>query len=88
MPELAERFFRGERRPFIFRLRDYIELRIKGGLFRPVPDAATTARFVLETVSWFANHRYGDQDSAMITDELAEETVVDMLTAALVKPGR
>ena len=85
---MAERFYRGERRPFIARLTDYIERRVAGGQFRPVPHAATAARLVVETVSWFANHRYGDVDPAMITDELAEQTVIDMLTAALVKEAR
>jgi hypothetical protein len=42
-----------------------------------------TARFVVESVAWFAYHRHGDPDSAAIDDATAETTVIDMTLAAL-----
>jgi AcrR family transcriptional regulator len=85
IPELRERFFVKARRPLVLRLADYIDLRIAARQFRPVPDSKVAARFVIEAVAWFANHRHGDLDSASIDDEVAEATVVDLLTAALLR---
>ena len=48
----------------------------------PIPQVA--ARFVIETVAWFANHRYGDHDGAQIPNDVAEATVVQLVTAGLV----
>jgi hypothetical protein len=48
-----------------------------------VPDVPTAARFVAETVAWFAWHRLGDPDSAMLTDEHCRATVRHLLLAAL-----
>jgi AcrR family transcriptional regulator len=84
-PEIRDRFYTGGRRPFVARLATYIERGIATGALRPVPDAAVAARLVVETVAWFAYHRHDDLDSAMIDDSLAERTVVDLLTTALVR---
>src|SRR4051794_4509568 len=71
VPELRERFFVKARRPLVARLADYIDSRVAAGQFRAVPDSAVTARFIIETVAWFANHRHGDLDSAAIDDDAA-----------------
>jgi len=84
IPEVRERFYAQGRRPFVARLAAYIERGIAGGAFRPVPDPAVAARLVVETVAWFAYHRHDDLDSATIDDSVAEQTVVDLLTRALV----
>ena len=68
------------------RLGRYISSRVASGDFRPVPDADVAARFILETVAWFANHRYGDHDGAGIDDEIARATVVELVTNSLVAP--
>jgi hypothetical protein len=39
---------------------------------------------VIETIAWFANHRYNDHDGAQIDDEVAQATVVQLVTAGLV----
>ena len=88
IPELRERFFVKARRPLVLRLADYLDARIAAGQFRAVPDTKVTARFIIESVAWFANHRHGDLDSASIDDEMAETTVVDMLTSALLQEAR
>lgn len=86
LPQLAEHWYVKGRRPAVARLTRYIERRVASGHFRAVPDASTAARFVVEVVAWFANHRYGDRDSRMIDDSTAEKTVVHMVASALVKP--
>ncbi len=87
IPEVRERFYAQGRRPFVARLAAYIERGIADGAFRPVPDPAVAARLVVETVAWFAYHRHDDLDSATIDDSVAEQTVVDLLTRALVAGG-
>jgi hypothetical protein len=53
-------------------------------MLRRTPDTETTARLVLETLTWFARHRFSDPDGAAIPDDLAENTAVDALVHALV----
>jgi AcrR family transcriptional regulator len=84
LPDLAELYFRRARRGQVEMLAAYIERRARQGVFRAVPDAATAARFIVETIAWFAWHRRGDPDSAMIDDDVARSTVIDLICAALV----
>ncbi len=65
------------------RLTRYLERRIASGALRAVPDPATAARLVLETITWFARHRLGDADSANIEDAIARETTIDFLVHGL-----
>lgn len=88
IPGLAEQYFRRGRRSYVDHLAGYLRRRIDGGAFRPVPDVAVTARYVIETIAWFASHRHDDADSAMIDDATARATVVDMAVAALVAPRK
>jgi AcrR family transcriptional regulator len=83
-PEMAERYYVRGRKNQIRRLASYISARVASGDLAPVPDAEVAARFVIEAVAWFANHRYGDFDGAQIPDDIAEETVVQVVTAGLV----
>jgi AcrR family transcriptional regulator len=86
-PEIRDRFYAHGRRPFVAHLATYIERGIACGALRPVPDPAVASRLVVETVAWFAYHRHDDLDSATIDDSLAERTVVDLLTTALLRDG-
>jgi hypothetical protein len=36
----------------------------------------------VETIAWFAMHRHGDPDSAMLDDETCRRTVHDLVVAA------
>jgi AcrR family transcriptional regulator len=72
------------RRPLLEAMTAYISARTRARQLRATPDAAATARLVVETVTWFARHRMHDPDGAAISDTLAEETVVDVLVHALV----
>jgi AcrR family transcriptional regulator len=87
LPELYEFYYTRLRRSYLARLTDYLRARIGAGALRPVPEVGAAARFVVESVAWFAWHRVGDPDSAEITDELARQTVSDLLVAALLPPG-
>ncbi len=79
-PELADRYYVKGRRPFLRRLAEYIERRVATRHFATVPDADAAARYVIEVVAWFANHRYGDRDGVRIDDAVARETVVELAT--------
>jgi AcrR family transcriptional regulator len=86
-PELAAIYYVEIRRDVIRRLARYLETRIEQRWLRPVPDAATATRLILETVAWFARHRYGAPDSEMIRDDVARETVVHVLVNAFCLEG-
>lgn len=83
-PLLAREFYDGVRRPHLDRLEAYITTRNSAGLIAPVTDPAIAARFVMETIAWFANHRFGDHDGAALDDDAVRTEVVELLTRALV----
>lgn len=85
-PELAEAFYTGMRRSMLKRIERYLDLRMRAGLLRDVPDRAACARLINETIAWFAMHRLGDRDSADVAEDSAEATVVDVLVHGLVRP--
>ena len=86
LPELADLLNEGLRAPVIGALTKYLDSRVTAGLLRVTPDVAATARLVLETLTWFARHRYSDPHGAAIGAQLAEDTAVDALLHALVPP--
>lgn len=88
LPELHSFYFTTLRRGYVALLTSYLQRRTSQGELRPVPDAAVAARFVAESVAWFAWHRKDDPDSGMIGDEQARTTVRALLLAAFVLPGQ
>ncbi|HEX6452825.1 MAG TPA: helix-turn-helix domain-containing protein [Trebonia sp.] len=86
LPELADLLNQGFRAPVVRALTAYLDSRAKAGKLRVTPDTAATARLVLETLTWFARHRFSDPHGAAITSRLAEDTAVDALLHALVPP--
>ena len=84
LPELADLLNVGLRRPVLAALTEYLGSRARSGALRATPDAAATARLVLETLTWFARHRHWDPDGAAISADLAADTAVDALLHALV----
>ncbi len=84
IPELAEIYFRTWRRDLVSDLATYLSRRIRAGSLYPVPNAATAARFIVETIAWFAMHRKRDPDSFMISDDDARATVRTLLVNAFV----
>jgi AcrR family transcriptional regulator len=83
LPELRTGFYVKGRRSFFKKIESYLTSRIDNGQLRSVPDTAATARFIVESISWFANHRHNDPDSRNITDAAAEQVCVDMLVHGL-----
>jgi AcrR family transcriptional regulator len=84
IPELHNLFYIRIRRAYARQLAGYLERRISSGDLRPVSDTEAAARFIIESVTWFAWHRKGDSDSGRITDEGARRTVRELLLAAFV----
>lgn len=85
LPELAQFYFVERRRTLLAALADHLRAGIQRGVLRPVPDVPAAARFITETVTWFAWHRNGDPDSAMLDDEVCRSTVRHLLLAAFVE---
>ncbi|MBR7835211.1 TetR/AcrR family transcriptional regulator [Actinospica durhamensis] len=88
LPELAQFYFVENRRAILARLGEFLSSRIDAGLLRPVPDVPVAARFIVETIAWFAMHRHGDPDSAMLSDEDCRRTVRDLVPSAFLPAGR
>jgi AcrR family transcriptional regulator len=78
-PDLFALFFIQTRRRLLERLTTYLRRRMERGAFQPVTEPATAARFLLESVTFFARHRYSDPDLQPGDDEAVRETVVQLL---------
>ncbi|HEY3872540.1 MAG TPA: TetR/AcrR family transcriptional regulator [Actinocrinis sp.] len=87
LPVLTQWYFVERRRGLLAALGEFLNARIEAGLLRPVPDVPTAARFIVETIAWFAMHRHGDPDSAMLTDEDCRRTVRHLVPAAFLPSG-
>lgn len=87
LPELARWYFIQARRSVLDNLAKYLSTRIDSGQLRPVPDVPAAARYINETIAWFAMHRHGDPDSAMLTDEACRATVRHLLLASFLPQG-
>lgn len=88
VPEMAQMLFVESRRKGVGAFKRYLISRIESGHFKAVPDAATAARFIIETVTWFARHRHNTPDSQMISDHDALETTIHFLVGALIPRAR
>ena len=86
IPELYTFYFLQRRRALLAQLADYLQRRMASGNLQPASDLQVAARFLLESVVWFAWHRKDDPDSAMIGDEPARQVVKELLVAAFVPP--
>jgi AcrR family transcriptional regulator len=87
LPELAQWYFVESRRGILARIGEFLTARIEAGVLRPVPDVPVAARFIVETIAWFAMHRHGDPDSAMLSDEDCRRTVRHLVPAAFLPAG-
>ena len=84
IPELYTFYFLQRRRALLAQLADYLQRRMASGDLRAVTDVGVAARFLVESIVWFAWHRKDDPDSAMIGDEQAHQVVKELLLSALV----
>ena len=87
MPELAHVFYGEMRRGLLDRLERYLSARMRAGQLRRVPGAAAAARFVLETVAWFAMHRHRDPLPPKLDDAAARAAATDLIVNALAGTG-
>jgi AcrR family transcriptional regulator len=85
LPELAALWFEGARGGLIHALAQYLDDRIRQKRFRHVPDTATVARLIIETVVFWAVHRHWDAHPQAVDEATAKETVVRFIVGALVK---
>jgi AcrR family transcriptional regulator len=83
-PELELLFYRQFRREALSLGASWIERRGREGAFVRVPDALLAARFIAESVAFFAMHRHTAPDSQDMDEHLVEETVVVLARNALV----
>jgi AcrR family transcriptional regulator len=82
LPALASLFHDEWRTPLFSRLEAYLGSCMDRGRLRRVGDRRVAARFVVETVTWFARHRFHDADGWELDDAATQATVVDLVTGA------
>ena len=85
-PELAD-FYVSIIKNLVETLTVYLDKRINQGLIRKVPNVSASARFILDTIAWFAVHRHRAMHQTIISETVAEETVVDALVHAFIPQG-
>jgi len=85
-PELFALYFRGARRALFASLARYLERRAQAGHFAEIADPVVAARFVVESVAWFAWHRFTDPDPETLPDaDTVREEVVGRIVASFVR---
>jgi AcrR family transcriptional regulator len=82
-PQLADFYFTTVR-DFLDLLTAYLDKRIDQGLIRKVPNVPASARFIVGSIAWFAVHRHRVVHQDVMSEDLAEETVVDALMNAYI----
>lgn len=86
-PALAALFYEEVRAPLLRRLETYLQARIDAGALHTLDDVGAGARFVVETVAWFARHRFHDIDGWRLDERATEATVVDLIVRAFLPRG-
>lgn len=86
-PELGAVWFGQGRQALLETLTRYLAARARTGDVRKVRDVGVAARMVLETVVFWAVHRHWDPSPQHVEPRAAEETVVQMISAALLERG-
>lgn len=84
LPELASLYRKEWRAPLLTRLETYLGSRIDSSQLRRVDNLQAAARFVVETISWFARHRFHDPDAADLDDSTTKATVTELVVCAFV----
>jgi AcrR family transcriptional regulator len=83
-PELAAIWFEGGREGLMTLLERYLEIRLRAGQLRAVPDVPAATRVIVEMVAFWAVHRHWDPHPQAIEDSVAEDTVVRFVVGTLV----
>ncbi len=87
-PEMSDVFYEGLRTPLVKALSEYLQRGIAAGAFRPVPSVRVAARFLVETIAWFAIHRHGDPRPKDFSDDEARAGVIALMTATVKEEAR
>jgi AcrR family transcriptional regulator len=87
VPELFGLFFEQVRRDLFERMTRYVAMRVQEGSFAAA-DPATAARFIIESVTFFARHRFLDPHPQPLDDDAVRHTVVDLVTRSLISQQR
>jgi AcrR family transcriptional regulator len=82
-PALAKVWFLHGRQALLVQLTRYLERGIRSGRLRRRPDPVVAARLIIETLVFWAVHRYWDPSPAPIDPRVAQDTVVQMLVGGL-----
>jgi AcrR family transcriptional regulator len=84
-PELAALWFEGARNGLLAALTEYLKRESRRGTMKAIPDVSVAARFIIETVVFWAVHRYWDPHPQTVDDGLAREAAIQLIVNALVK---
>jgi len=87
VPELFGLFFEQVRRDLFARLTRYVATRMTTGDFHSV-DPPTAARFIIESVTFFARHRFQDPHPQDLDADAVRQTIVDLVTRSLIPSTR
>lgn len=90
LPALAAMFRDQWRAPLLARIEDFLGARVDRGELRPPGDLRVAARFVVETVVWFARHRFHDRDGRGLDAAATKATVTGLVVSSLAlgRPAR
>jgi AcrR family transcriptional regulator len=83
-PELGGDSVNRRKRAQTDRLAAFLASRAATGELRPLPDPQIAARFLSESIAWFAQHRQRDADAALLDDRQARASVRQLLLATFV----
>ena len=81
-PDLAIVFYERLRGSLLGDLTAYVDKRARRGHFAPTDHPDVVARFIIESVVWFARHRHHDPDID-VPDDVARATIVPVVVRAL-----
>lgn len=85
LPDLFDMYFVSLRRDFFDRFARFVARRQASGHYRADLDPVVAARFAVESVTFFARHRFGDADPKLLPDDdRVREEIVRRVVAALV----
>ena len=82
-PALAKIWFAQGRVALLVQLTQYLERGIRAGRLPAVPNPIVAARFIIETLVFWAVHRHWDPAPQVFDPRVAQETVFQMLVGAL-----
>jgi AcrR family transcriptional regulator len=82
VPELYQLFFEQVRRGLFDRMTRYVTMRMQDGDFQK-GEPVVTARFIIETVTFFARHRHLDPHPQRLNDQTVRNAIVDLVTRSL-----